>query len=224
MQAGSMVRVEAEQEVAWILCARKGDHEAFARLVEAYQVPVYNLAYRMLGSPTEAEDAAQETFIRAYTRLDTYDPGRKFSAWILSIASHHCVDRLRRRGNTVSMEELSSGQWLPDERPKPEDQALVHEQRHIIQHVLQQLPSQYRLVIILRYWQDLSYAEIAEMTRSTEGAVKSRLHRAREMMAGMLAETHAVGPIVPPGSTVPPGSVEHPTERRIKEHALSGSF
>jgi len=72
--------LDADQERLWVLRARAGDDEAFTRLVEAYQNPVYNLAYRMLGSPTEAEDAAQETFVRVYARLSTYDPQRKFSS------------------------------------------------------------------------------------------------------------------------------------------------
>jgi RNA polymerase sigma-70 factor, ECF subfamily len=212
MQEASTTRVGAEQELAWVFRARQGDQEAFARLVEAYQVPVYNLAYRMLGVPTEAEDAAQETFIRAYTRLDTFDPARKFSSWILSIASHHCVDRLRRRGNVVSMEDVSARQWLPDEHPKPEEQALGREQSRIIHTILERLPAQYRLVIILRYWHDLSYEEIAEMTHTTESAVKSRLHRAREMMSGLLTGQEPAAPL------------SNQNERRVKAHALSGSF
>ena len=85
------------REVKWVREARTGDAAAFSKLVEAYQTPVYNLAYRMLGNAAEAEDAAQETFIRAYTRLNTYDPDRKFSSWLLAIASHYCIDVLRRR-------------------------------------------------------------------------------------------------------------------------------
>ena len=112
--------VAADVESVWIDDAQQGSDDAFARLVGAYQVPVYNLAYRMLGNASEAEDAAQETFLRAYRRLETYDSGYKFSSWILSIASHYCVDRLRRRrGNTLSMEESESSRWLPDERPRP---------------------------------------------------------------------------------------------------------
>lgn len=163
--------------------AQRGDHEAFACLVEAYQMPVFNLAYRMLGSATEAEDAAQETFLRAYTRLKTYDPTRKFSSWILSVASHYCIDRLRRRrGGTLSMEELQHWRWMPDERPQPEDRLLDSERDRRIRQVLNELPEQYRLAIILRYWHDLSYEEIAEITESTASAVKSRLHRARLAM------------------------------------------
>jgi RNA polymerase sigma-70 factor, ECF subfamily len=205
--------VGAEQEQLWVLRACKGDQQAFACLVEAYQVPVYNLAYRMLGSPTEAEDAAQETFLRAYARLDTYDPARKFSSWVLSIASHHCVDRLRRRrGDWVSTEELTSWQWLADERPKPEEQALQDEQCTTIYRLLDRLSPQYRLVIVLRYWYDLSYEEIAEVTQSTESAVKSRLHRAREMMAMMIDQDQA-------GQ-----ASQNRGERRVAQHAMSRSF
>jgi len=181
--------VDADQERLWVSRALAGDDEAFTQLVEAYQGPVYNLAYRMLGTATEAEDAAQETFLRVYTRLDSYDPQRKLSSWILSIASHHCVDRLRRRrGNTLSMEEIMSWRWVPDDKPKPEERTLTRESNTAIHRLLQQLPEQYRLAIVLRYWHDLSYEEMAEVTDSTVSAVKSRLHRARQMMAGRLGE------------------------------------
>ncbi len=202
--------MDADQERLWVLRARSGDDDAFTRLVEAYQNPVYNLAYRMLGSPTEAEDAAQETFVRVYTRLNTYDPQRKLSSWILSIASHYCVDRLRRRhGNTVSMEEIMSWRWIPDDKPKPEERALTREQNATIQRLLMELPDQHRLAIVLRYWQDMSYEEIAETTGSTVSAVKSRLHRAREQMAERLASVQQA-----------PREAEE-TERRVPDNALS---
>ncbi|NLD42672.1 MAG: sigma-70 family RNA polymerase sigma factor [Chloroflexi bacterium] len=202
--------MDADQERLWVLRARSGDPEAFTKLVEAYQNPVYNLAYRMLGSPTEAQDAAQETFLRVYTRLDTYDPQRKFSSWILSVASHHCIDRLRRqRGNTVSMEEIMSWRWIPDEKPKPEERTLAAEQNAAIRRLLMELPEQYRLAIVLRYWHDQSYEEIAEMTGSSVSAVKSRLHRARQQMAVMLAEMQK--------ATV----AEHESQRRVPDNALS---
>lgn len=203
----------ADLERAWILDARRGDESAFSRLVEAYQVPVYNLAYRMLSNPTEAEDAAQETFLRAYTRLSTYDPDRKFSSWILSIASHYCVDRLRRRrGNTLSMEDIQSGRWIPDDTPRPEERTLEQERSVAIRHLLEEMPEHYRVAIVLRYWQDLSYEEIAEITESTPSAVKSRLHRARQMMAGQLADA---------GGAV---SIESDDCRKETENELSRSF
>lgn len=78
-------------EVTWIQQAQKGDTDAFARLVQRYQTPVYNLAYRMLGERMEAEDAAQETFLRAFRNLSQYDPARPFRNWLLSITAHYCV-------------------------------------------------------------------------------------------------------------------------------------
>lgn len=202
-----------DQEQLWVLQAQRGNEEAFARLIEAYQAPIYNLAYRMLGSSGEAEDAAQETFLRVYTRLHTYEPERKFSSWILSIASHYCIDRLRRRrGNVASLDEMQSANWVPDDAPKPEERALDSEQSVVISQMLGCLPEQYRVVIVLRYWHDMGYDEIAEVTQSTESAVKSRLHRAREMMAAKMQEREMAK------------KEKNPNPRRVPENALSRSF
>jgi RNA polymerase sigma-70 factor (ECF subfamily) len=178
-----------EQEQVWIQQTLRGDKEAFTRLVEAYQNPVYNLAYRMLGNAQEAEDAAQEAFIRAYTRLRTYDPTRKFASWLLSITSHYCIDRLRRRRlNMVSMEELSPWQGLVSDRPQPEEQLIENQKRDAVQFLLAALPPHYRAPVVLHYWYDFSYREIADVMNLTESAVKSRLHRAREMLVRAAAQ------------------------------------
>jgi RNA polymerase sigma-70 factor (ECF subfamily) len=172
-----------EEEIAWIQRAMAGDNEAFACLVEAYQTAVYNLAYRMLGNAAEAEDAAQETFIRVYTRLDTYDSERKFSSWLLAIASNYCIDRLRqRRFGWLSLDELPPWRWLASSS-RPEEAVIRSEERDEVRQLLDQLPPHYRATVILRYWYDLSYQEIAEAMETTESAVKSTLHRARQMLA-----------------------------------------
>src|SRR5258708_24687982 len=103
--------------MVWVIQAQHGSDEAFTRLVEAYQVHVYNLCYRMLGEPEAAEDAAQETFLRAYQHLHRYDQTRPFGTWLLSIAAHYCIDRLRRRRfSMVSMDadDKEDGPELPD--------------------------------------------------------------------------------------------------------------
>lgn len=177
-----------DQERSWIRAARQGDRTAFGRLVQAYQGPVYNLTYRMLGDPQEAEDAAQEVFFRAYRKLDSYDPGRKFSTWLLSIASHYCIDRLRRRRLTwhsIDDENLPQDVMMSQE-PGPERHALQNEQEAQVQELLSTLSPDYRTVVVLHYWYDLSYEEIAETTGSTVSAVKSRLFRARRMLAKQL--------------------------------------
>jgi RNA polymerase sigma-70 factor (ECF subfamily) len=174
-----------DNEPADLAAARRGDAAAFARLVEAYQKPVYNLAYRMLGESTEAEEAAQEAFIRAYTQLSTYQPGRKFSSWMFSIASHYCIDLLRRRRLvwlSIEDEEAPAESMITPELG-PEDAMVEHEQEKTIRKMLATLPPDYRLPVILRYWNDLSYEEIADATHSTVSAVKSKLFRARAMLA-----------------------------------------
>ena len=101
-------------ELDWLKKAQKGDDLAFSYLVEAYQRPVYNLCYRMLGNAGDAEDAAQETFIRAYKALHSYDPSRKFSTWLLSIASNYCIDQHRRRKLPTFSYDALETPILPD--------------------------------------------------------------------------------------------------------------
>src|SRR5512136_961699 len=172
-------------EQADVRAALRGNATAFTRLVEAYQRPVYNLAYRMLGNGPEAEEAAQETFLRAYTQLASYQPGRKFSSWLLSIASHYCIDLLRRRRLTwLSIEdEEAPEEMLASVEPGPEETMLQNEQETLVRKMLATLPPDYRLPVVLRYWSELSYEEIAEATHTTVSAVKSRLFRARAMLA-----------------------------------------
>lgn len=173
-------------EQIWLEQARRGDKNAFGHLVEAYQGPVYNLAYRMLGNSGEAEEAAQEAFIRAYTRLDSYDPTHKFSTWLLSITSNYCIDQIRKRRAVL----LSIDEPLPphpalhsDNSKGPESEFVAQEREQLVQTLLKQLPDEYRQAVVLRYWYDMSYEEIAEVQESTVSAIKSRLFRARRLLA-----------------------------------------
>lgn len=179
-----------DQEGLWVTGALRGDERAFAHLVDIYQAPVYNLCYRMLGNAPEAEDAAQETFVRVYRHLKAYDPEQKLSSWILAVASHYCIDRLRRRRiRWLSLDNILPLRPAATNIVRPEDAIIEHESCAEVRNLLQSLPAAYRLVIVLRYWQDLSYAEIAQVVGTTESAVKSRLHRARRMLAkGIVAQ------------------------------------
>ena len=173
-------------EQVWLEQARRGDKFAFGQLIEAYQGPVYNLAYRMLGNSGEAEEAAQEAFIRAYTRLDSYDPTHKFSTWLLSITSNYCIDQIRKRRAVL----LSIDEPLPphpalhsDNNKGPEAVYIAQEREELVQNLLSELPDEYRQAVVLRYWYDMAYEEIAEVQKTTVSAVKSRLFRARRMLA-----------------------------------------
>jgi len=184
---------DSEQEILleWIIAARDtGDQEAFAEIVYSFQDAVYNLCYRMLGERTEAEDATQEAFIRSYNNLHRFDVNRKFKTWLLSIASNHCIDRLRkRRLKYLSLDEplpSSMELALTSDQVSPESQTVRNEQSAYIQAMLEDLSPDDRAGIILKYWYDYSYAEIAEVLDTTESAIKSRLFRARRTLAEMM--------------------------------------
>ena len=198
-----------EQEQIWLEQAMGGDQAAFSRLVEAYLRPVYNLTYRMLGDPHEAEDAAQETFLRAYARLKQYDPNHKFSTWLFSIANHHCIDRLRkRRARFVSIDDNPVLQNLESDGIRPESSALMMERSAEIQRLLGKMEPEYRTPLILRYWEEYSYEEIADAMDLSVSAVKSRLFRARKQMADLYREHEAVTSPPSSGKRVQPVPAE----------------
>jgi RNA polymerase sigma-70 factor, ECF subfamily len=175
------------EEMDWINQSRQGNDEAFTRIVEVYQTPVYNLCYRMLGEVEAAEDAAQESFLRAYQNIHRYDPNRSFATWLLSIAAHYCIDRLRRRRfSTLSIDDDDEEHpmELPDlSAVNPEAETARREEQEQLQKVLLSLNSTDRAAIVMRYWYDFSEVEIAESLSLTVSAVKSRLHRARRELA-----------------------------------------
>jgi RNA polymerase sigma-70 factor (ECF subfamily) len=178
----------AEQDRLLVQAALKGDQLAFGELVTRYQGAVYNMAYRMLGDPTEAEDAAQEVFVRAWNQLHTFQLDRRFSTWLLSIASHYSIDLLRRRKPQAPLDDVAL--YVQSDDPEPEELALKSEQSAMVRQLLNTLPDKYRSVTVLRYYNDLSYDEIARVTGLTESAVKTQLHRARKMLAEELAEVN----------------------------------
>jgi RNA polymerase sigma-70 factor (ECF subfamily) len=139
----------------------------------------------MLGNAGDAEDAAQEAFLRAYKALDRYDPKRSFPTWLLSIASHHCIDQLRKRRFTSYSIDDDDYAWLepPDPGPNPEKTVSVREKQEQIQAMLENLKPKDRSAVVMRYWYNYSYEEIAEALSLTVSAVKSRLHRARKDLA-----------------------------------------
>lgn len=170
-------------ESLWLIEAQKGDAQAFTCLVETYQKPVYNLCYRMLGNAEDAEDAAQETFLRAYKSIKRYDIGRSFSTWLLSIAAHYCIDQIRRRRfQVVSVEDLPVPD-LKDPSPPTESQVSRREEKRRVRALLNTLDPLDRAAVVMYYWYDFSYQDISQALSLTTSAVKSRLHRARRAMA-----------------------------------------
>jgi len=178
--------VEPEQD--WLEKARNGDDDAFTRLVETYQTPVYNLCYRMLGEGTAAEDAAQETFWRAYQNLKRYDPARPFITWLLSIAAHHCIDQQRKRRLPIfELDEFPELDVMDVTVPNPEKEVSHNQEDEALHQLINQLSPQDRATVILKYWYDCSEDEISQMLSLTVSAVKSRLHRSRRQLAELLS-------------------------------------
>jgi RNA polymerase sigma-70 factor (ECF subfamily) len=170
-------------ENEWLQRALQRDDEAFTQLVETYQNPVYNLCYRMLGNAQEAEDAAQETFWRAYQAIHKYDPTRSFITWLLSIAAHYCIDQQRRKRLPTFDIELLPEESAPDPAPDPEKVVGRLEEQQQLRQLLNKINPQDRAAIIMRYWYDLSDEEISQSLSLSVSAVKSRLHRARHLLA-----------------------------------------
>ena len=181
-------------EAALIESAKHGDLDAFNRLVLAYQDLLYNQAYRMMGEHASADDATQDAFISAYRKLRSYRGG-SFRAWLLRIVTNNCYDELRRRKRkpVTSLEplnqddeEIESPGWLADPSESPEDASARGELREAIHHCLEELPPDFRAVVVLVDIQGLDYAETAQVIGRPLGTVKSRLARARTRMQDCL--------------------------------------
>ncbi len=178
--------INLEQE--WIEKALHGDEEAFTMLVNAYQTPVYNLCYRMLGESTAAEDAAQETFWRAYQNLKRYDSQRSFVTWLLSIAAHYCIDQQRKRRIPIfELDEYPDFDFVDPSIPTPEMITIQNDEDQVLHSMINRLSPPDRAAVILKYWYGCSEEEISQMLSLTLSAVKSRLHRARRQLAESIA-------------------------------------
>jgi RNA polymerase sigma-70 factor (ECF subfamily) len=168
-----------------VLRARRGEAEAFGELVTRYQTSVFNVCYRILYERREAEDLAQEAFIRAHERLGTFDPERPFGPWIRRVAANLCLNHLSTQpAESAELDEERDA----DTGQRPETAYEVRERSEHIRKALAALPPQYRLVVELRHYQDMSYDEIAATLSIPLSDVKSHLFRARKMLAEKIAE------------------------------------
>lgn len=169
-----------------------GNTAAYNGLVQRYQRPVYNLAYRMLGNAEDAGDLVQETFLRAYGALASFRQDASFLTWLYKIASNLCIDQLRSRKSKSALSlnvELDEGREpSADARDcGPEDRAMRGAVQDVVQHAVMNLPERYRVVVVMRHLQDMSVEEIARVLDLPTGTVKTHLFRAREMLRGRLA-------------------------------------
>ncbi|WP_413376823.1 RNA polymerase sigma factor SigW [Alkalihalobacillus sp. 1P02AB] len=168
---------------------KKGDEQAFAELVELFKDKVYQVAYRMVGNSYEAQDVAQEAFLRAYTNIEQYDINRKFSTWLFRIATNVAIDRLRKKKPDYYLQEEVKGadgltyeSQIATDEALPEEQVVTLELQEWVQDEINRLPLKYRTVIILKYIEDLSLKEISDILDMPVSTVKTRIHRGREAL------------------------------------------
>jgi len=167
----------------------RGDKDAFGALTAKHRDAIYSFAFRMIGDREQAYDASQEVFIRAYTRLDTFDQSRRFRSWLFAIAANICTDLLRRRGNRATILALD---WTSD-RPEvdgvsPLEAVTKMDLQSSVAAALQRLGEAERTVVILKHIHGFTYEEISEMTGMPVGTAKSHAHRARRKLAKLLEQ------------------------------------
>ena len=178
-----------EEDIQLIARARAGDERAFRSLLDKYERPVFSICMRMVRNRDEATDLAQESFIKVFTMLERYNPTYAFSSWLFKITSNLCIDYLRkRRIETYPMDDPIDGEKGEIQRqyesgePDPDTVFDRKEKMSRLNEAIEALPDHYRVMLILRHQENLSYEEIASTLEIPLGTVKARIHRAREML------------------------------------------
>lgn len=170
-----------DEDKEWVSQVLQGNKQAYAHLINKYKDKVYAILFRMVHQPQDAQDLTQECFIKAYNYLRSYDPTRNFSSWLYRIAINHCIDakrfKLKKHQNIVEIDEnlLSDGK-------SPESIYLKKEFASELRFLIDRLPEMYRIVLLLRYVDDLSYQEMSEILEVPVSSIQVRLHRAKQKL------------------------------------------
>ncbi len=176
------------RDQALIKRCQSGDRRALEELLQQYQRPVFNVALRMLGNTEDAADVTQTVFMKAFENLDRYDPEHKFFSWVYRIAINESINQINRGKQTEPLDE-SSAAINPGPAANAESAAVSRR----VQKALMTLSEDYRLVIVLRHFSELSYREISTVLHIPEITVKSRLYSARQLLKDQLADTGNAG-------------------------------
>ncbi|MBO7490561.1 MAG: sigma-70 family RNA polymerase sigma factor [Bacteroidales bacterium] len=196
MEVNSQLTTEKAQRDYQLVCRARenGDQRAYADLMRMYKEPIYLLLLKMTNNPTEADDLTMEAFGKAFASLHLYTPTHAFSTWLFSIATNNCVDFIRKkRLQTVYLDDIRTSVGnevyeypIPSEADNPEE-SIIHQQRvQILREVVRQLKPRYRKLVEMRYFEEMSYEEIAEELDMPLGTVKVQLFRARDLLHNIL--------------------------------------
>jgi RNA polymerase sigma-70 factor (ECF subfamily) len=195
LELNSKFSSRAKEDVELVTLAQQGNQSAFAKLMERYRESIYFMALKMVHNRDDAEDLTQEAFSKAFNNLSHYSAEFAFSTWLFKIATNNCIDFIRKKrlqttsldSSAITNEEGESPTIaVPDYNPNPE-QTIIKEQRaERIRAVIEKLSPKYRQLIELRYFEELSYEEIAEQLDIPLGTVKAQLFRAKDMLYSLL--------------------------------------
>jgi RNA polymerase sigma-70 factor (ECF subfamily) len=182
-----------QEDLLLIERCKQGDQVAYALLLRKYQNSVYSLCRKMVRNSEEARDLSQEAFVRTFATLDRYNPVYAFSSWLYKITANLCIDHIRKQrmkmlsiDDPVEGEEGSIARELQDHGQRPDEVSERRELRGTIEAAIERLPEHYRVILILRHQDQLSYEEIATKLGIPLGTVKARIHRAREGLKEIL--------------------------------------
>ncbi len=189
---------KAQRDYQLVLAAReRGDERAYADLMSFYREPIYLMMLRMTHNPTDADDLTIETFGKAFCQLNTFTPQYSFATWLFTIASNRGLDFLRRQHmDTVSLSNMSVSNDdetyeypLPSHDDNPEEAMIGQQRVKLIRQVVEQLPPRYRRIVKMRYYEDMTYEEIAKKLHIPLGTMKIQLRRARQLLV-QIAQNH----------------------------------
>ena len=173
--------------------AKEGDQKAYAELMQRYKDSIYFMALKMVNNKDDAMDLTVETFGKAFENLGKYKPDFAFSTWLFRIATNNCIDFIRKkRLNVVSLNSLTDQDGeerqfeVRSENLNPEETSIKKQENEKLKNIVDQLPSRYRTLIILRYFEEQSYEEIAQQLDLPLGTVKAQLFRARDLLANVM--------------------------------------
>lgn len=169
-----------EEERRWIQEVLSGNKQAYAHIINKYKNPLYATILRMTKNPQDAQDFVQEAFIKVYRQLGKYDETGKFSSWMYRVAINHCMDEFRKKRYKMKQVEINEGQVLNSNHP--EVIFLKKEKSRQLERLIASLPQDERMIILLRYVNELSYSEISELVDIPLSTVRNKLHRAKKKM------------------------------------------
>ena len=175
--------------------SKVGSEITFREILKNHKESVYYVILKMVSTPEDAEDLTLEVFAKAYNNLDKYNPDFAFSTWLYRMASNHCIDFLRKkRLPTQQIDEASDGGEnetytivIKDDSNTPEEEMIQQQKSELVRNAVSKLPPKYREMIELRYYEELSYEEIAERLNAPVGTVKAQLSRAKSMFEKIVA-------------------------------------